>query len=68
MVAVPVRSGAALELGEPNVLFRFPSDLLQQQSQVYTPWDIAPDGRFIMARSVTAATQIEAADRSGELV
>ena len=33
---------------------------LQMQSQFYTPWDIASDGWFIMARSVTAATQIEA--------
>ncbi len=60
MVAVTVSSGERLEVGEPRVLFRFPPDLLQIQSQFYTPWDIAPDGRFIMARSMTAATQIEA--------
>ena len=60
MVAVTVSSGDRLEVGEPRVLFRGPRDLLQIPSQFYTPWDIGPDGRFIMARSVTAATQIEA--------
>jgi Tol biopolymer transport system component len=60
MMVVRVSPGATLELGEPRVLFRLPADLSQQQSQFYTPWDIGPDGRFIMARSVTAATQIEA--------
>ena len=60
MVAVTVSSGDRLEVGEPRVLFSFPPELLQIPSQFYTPWDIGPDGRFIMARSVTAATQIEA--------
>ena len=60
MVAVTVSSGERLEVGEPRVLFRGPPYLLQIQSQFYTPWDVAPDGRFIMARSMAAATQIEA--------
>ena len=60
MVAVTVSSGERLEVAERRSLFGIPPDLQQTPSEFYTPWDIAPDGRFIMARSMTAATQIEA--------
>ncbi|MCZ6918469.1 MAG: protein kinase [Gemmatimonadetes bacterium] len=58
MMAVSVSS--TLEIGEPRILFRFPPELLLMQSPFYTPWDIASDGRFIMARSMTTATQTDA--------
>jgi protease II len=60
MMAVTLSSGTTLELGEPQVLFRFPPSLLQMEADFYTPWDVAADGRFIMVRSVAAASQIEA--------
>ncbi|MCZ6918113.1 MAG: hypothetical protein O7I93_15175, partial [Gemmatimonadetes bacterium] len=60
MVAVTVSSGERLEVAERRTLFRLPPDLQQTPSNFYTPWDIASDGRFIMARSMTPATQIEA--------
>ena len=60
MMAVTVSPGSTLAIGEPSALFRFPPDMLQIQSEYYTPWDVAADGRFIMVRSVGTATQIEA--------
>jgi eukaryotic-like serine/threonine-protein kinase len=62
MMSVTVSPGATLTLGKPVKLFPVPDDLLQVQMQYYTPWDIGPDGRFIMVRTVgsqpTAATRI----------
>jgi serine/threonine protein kinase len=54
MMAVSVTAGATLQLGEPHVLFHVPDDLVSVQSAYYTPWDVAADGRFIMARLVGA--------------
>jgi hypothetical protein len=31
-------------------LFHVPDDLLAVEYAFYTPWDVAADGRFIMAR------------------
>ena len=42
----------ALRLGEPRALFRLPDALAELDALYYTPWDIAPDGRFIFARRV----------------
>ena len=52
MMAVRVIPGATLRLGEPTVLFRVPEELLGVETAFYTPWDVARDGRFIMARTV----------------
>jgi len=47
MLAVPVQSGATLVAGRPQVLFEFPIFVVP----VNRPYDIAPDGRFLMIRS-----------------
>ena len=54
MMAVPVISDPTLRLGEPQELFRLPDELSYLDTQFYSPWDVAPDGRFIMARALDA--------------
>ena len=44
--------GTSLTVGVPVKLFHVPADLLQMETLYYTPWDVAPDGRFIMARAL----------------
>ena len=51
MMAVPVTTSPALRLGEPRALFRLPEPLAHLDALYYAPWDVAPDGRFLMARS-----------------
>ncbi len=60
MMAVTVGPGAQLELGEPRILFRLRPELYLDSPEFYTPYDIGPDGRFIMARSVTPRSIAEA--------
>ncbi len=51
MTAVQVTAeGRRIDLGSPEPLFRVPDVLLRVESLYYTPWDVAADGRFIMAR------------------
>ena len=50
MLGVAVQSGATLVLGRPQVLFEFPLFVAQGGR----PYDIAPDGRFLMIRSAQA--------------
>ena len=52
MMSVRVGAGATLTPGQPTVLFHVPPDLLDVETIYYTPWDVAPDGRFLMARRV----------------
>ena len=52
MVAVRVSPGTAPGLSRPQVLFRVPPELRRVETAYYTPWDVARDGRFIMARRV----------------
>ena len=52
MMAARVIPGATIDLGEPVALFRVPDDLLGVEAFYSTPWDVARDGRFIMARLV----------------
>ncbi len=52
MMAARVTAGATLAVGEPAVLFRVPAELRQVETDYYTPWDVARDGRFIMARAL----------------
>jgi serine/threonine-protein kinase len=51
MMAVPVLAGATLHLGEPHDLFRLPDQLSYLNANYYSPWDVGPDGRFVMVRS-----------------
>jgi hypothetical protein len=50
MVAVSVAPGAALKLGEPKVLFPLRDAIYLSPTENYTPYDVAADGRFLMAR------------------
>jgi eukaryotic-like serine/threonine-protein kinase len=52
MMSVRVGTGATLTPGQPTMLFHIPPDLLAVETTYYTPWDVAPDGRFLMARRV----------------
>ena len=51
MMTARVTDGKSLSLAAPVPLFRIPSDLLGVEYAFYTPWDVAADGRFIMARA-----------------
>ena len=50
MMAVRVTEGVKLTVGNAVTLFHVPDDLLRVETAYYTPWDVAPDGHFIMAR------------------
>jgi serine/threonine-protein kinase len=52
MMATTVTGNPTLSVGEPLPLFRLPRHLAELDAQWYTPWDIGPDGRFLMVRSV----------------
>ncbi len=54
MMAVPVTGAPVLRLGEPEQLFRLREDLSYLDARYSTPWDVGPDGQFVMARSVDA--------------
>ena len=41
-----------ISFARPVALFRVPDELLGYEYAFYTPWDVAPDGRFLMARVV----------------
>jgi serine/threonine protein kinase/Tol biopolymer transport system component len=61
MMAVTVRAaGGVLQLGEPRRLFHLPEELYFTSQDFYTPYDVGPDGRFIMARSVTPRSSVQA--------
>ena len=47
MFAVPVQSGTTLVVGRPQVLFEFAMAVTLSGR----PYDIAPDGRFLIIRS-----------------
>ena len=52
MMAARVIPGATLGFAEPVALFRVPDELLAAEALYYTPWDVARDGRFLMARLI----------------
>jgi serine/threonine-protein kinase len=57
MIAVPVAGGASPGLGDRHTLYSLGTDLYMGNPEYYTPFDITPDDRrFIMARTVQAAT------------
>jgi len=50
MMAARVTAGAPITVGQPAALFHVPDEQLLVEYDYYTPWDVAADGRFIMAR------------------
>jgi serine/threonine-protein kinase len=52
MMAAPVAPGPALVVGAPEALFRVRDELLGAEALYYAPWDVARDGRFLMARLI----------------
>lgn len=52
MMVTPVAPGPSLRLGERRALFRLRDQLYLADHENYTPYDIGPDSRFIMARRV----------------
>jgi tRNA A-37 threonylcarbamoyl transferase component Bud32 len=60
MTVVTVAPGAELRLGEPQVLFRLNEDIYPLEREYYTPYDISPDGRFIMARLMRSTASQQA--------
>ncbi len=59
MMAVQVAGNASPQLGDPVPLFRVPDSLLRVAPPAnYTPWDVAPDGRFIMVRNLAAGRAV----------
>ena len=63
MMAARITAGATIDVGPPEVLFHVRDALLGPETSWYTPWDVARDGRFIMARLVGANT-----DQTGAIV
>ncbi len=53
MMAARVIPGVMIDVSTPAVLFRVRDALLGAEANWYTPWDVARDGRFIMARLVS---------------
>jgi hypothetical protein len=56
MVAVRFTGGSAPTIGSTTVLFKIPDELLRLEYKFYTPWDVAPDGRFLMVRTRRTAS------------
>jgi len=52
MMAVDFTAGTTPVVSEPRALFPVPRELLAVETAFYTPWDVAPDGRFLMTRSL----------------
>jgi len=58
LMAVPVNAGATFQAGSPSVLFQTPLLLNRGQSPRDRRYDVAPDGRFLIAvPTSTAPTQ-----------
>jgi Tol biopolymer transport system component len=52
MSAVQVSGDGVAELSEPEELFRLAEHVYLVPGENYTPYDVGPDGRFIMARRI----------------
>jgi eukaryotic-like serine/threonine-protein kinase len=59
MMAAPVMPGPELRVGEYRELFPVRGALAFLGISWYTPWDVAPDGRFIMVRSVDSGALMD---------
>ncbi len=53
MMAARVEPGESLQISTPEALFAVRPELLSAEYLYYTPWDVAAEGRFIMARLVS---------------
>ena len=51
MMTARVTAGSPIAIAAPVPLFHIANDLLRVEYAFYTPWDVAADGRFIMARA-----------------
>ena len=51
MMSARVTAGSPIAIAAPSPLFHIADDLLKVEYTFYTPWDVAADGRFIMARA-----------------
>jgi eukaryotic-like serine/threonine-protein kinase len=63
MISVRVAANASstgLITSAPERLFRVPDELLAVEYAFYTPWDVASDGRFIMARRLRSGAKATA--------
>jgi serine/threonine protein kinase/Tol biopolymer transport system component len=60
MMAVPFTSGVEPGIGNGIRLFHLRNELALGSNENYTPHDVAPDGRFIMARQVPLPAGLEA--------
>ncbi|MEP6574045.1 MAG: protein kinase, partial [Gemmatimonadota bacterium] len=59
MMAEPIASAAKPRGGPPRMLFHLADDLYMSATEFYTPFDVAPDGRFIMAVRMPLPPQTE---------
>jgi eukaryotic-like serine/threonine-protein kinase len=50
MMAARVTTDSSISVSPAAILFHVPDELLGVSYDYYTPWDVAADGRFIMAR------------------
>jgi eukaryotic-like serine/threonine-protein kinase len=60
MVAVTVAAGPEPQIGEGRVLFHMRDEWYLEPQEYYTPYDVAADGRFLMAKNITPATMTRA--------
>jgi serine/threonine-protein kinase len=59
MVSAPVTFGTGAQIGLRTKLFKLRDEIYLANQENYTPFDIAPDGRFLMARTMrTTAAKI----------
>jgi Tol biopolymer transport system component/tRNA A-37 threonylcarbamoyl transferase component Bud32 len=56
LMAVPVTPGPAFQAGSPSVLFQTPLVVTRGQTPRDRRYDVAPDGRFLIAVPTAAAT------------
>jgi len=56
LMVVPVNPGPAFQAGSPSVLFQTPLVVARGQSPRDRRYDVAPDGRFLIAVPTAAAT------------
>jgi len=60
MMAVAVGTGTDPQLGQGRVLFHLRDEWYLGSQEFYTPYDVAPDGRFLMARGIVAISNTRA--------
>jgi len=56
MMSMRLSNDPSQPVGPTTALFKVRPELLGAQSTFYTPWDVAADGRFLMARMLPAST------------